>query len=110
MNNPTAGPGTRYDTGPTVAATVADLRCAWNAGIFAGDAELVRWAEQMADSEVEATVFGFRLQANAHTPLGALVAMASYSPGRVVVTEAPEHVLDLIAGDEMMIEALGGDA
>lgn len=97
------GQGTRYDTGPTVALTVKDLRGGWNNGVFAGDDELVEWAREMADAEEPVVVFGMEVIAGHYTPLGALAAMASYWPGRAIVTEAPDNVLDLLARDEPMV-------
>lgn len=85
--------GIRYATGPTIAVGVADLRGAWNGGVFAGDPVLVQWARDMADANVTVEVFDTVLTAGDDTPLGALAALASYAPGRTIITQAPDDVL-----------------
>ena len=89
--------GVRYDTGPTVAVAVGDLRSAWNGGVFAGDRELADWARQQAEAGGSVQAFGVELPVDNSTPAGALAAMASYDPGRAVVVEAPDEVLALLA-------------
>lgn len=88
--------GVRYDTGPTIAIAVKDKTAAWNDGHFVGDQEVVKFAEHMAAGEVDMHVFNQVITASYTDPLGALAAMAGYWPGRVVITEAPEEILEAI--------------
>lgn len=92
----TPNTGVRYDTGPTIAVAVKDKTAAWNDGHFVGDQDVVKFAEHMASGAVEVEVFNQTITASYTDPLGALAAMAAYWPGRVIVTEAPEEVLEAI--------------
>lgn len=91
--------GIRYDTGPTIAVAVDDMTASWNDGHFVGDKELVFFAEQMAAGEIAIRVFNQIITASYTDPLGALAAMAGFSPGRAVVTEAPEAIYEAIAAE-----------
>lgn len=88
--------GIRYETGPTIAVAVADKTAAWNDGHFIGDEEIVTFAEHMAAGEIELNVFNQVITASYEDPLGALAAMAGYWPGRCIVTEAPDDVVEAI--------------
>ena len=85
--------GNRYDTGPTLSVAVGDCRGGWNNGHFTGDRPLVKQARLAADLRIQVLDHGVALTADANTPLGAYAALASYSPGRVLVYgDAPEDV------------------
>lgn len=89
--------GRRYDTGPTVAASVGGMAIGWNDGVFSGDPDLVAYATFAADVGRWVDVGGHQVQADSRTPLGALAAMAARRPGRVEITTAPDQVWDVLA-------------
>ena len=82
----------RYDTGPTLTVHVADYTCSWNGGIFAGDPELVNWANTLADTPTTVTAFDTTGTTGRDTPLAALLAIASYWPGRAIITQLPNEL------------------
>lgn len=92
----TPNTGVRYDTGPTIAVAVKDKTASWNDGHFFGDPEVVKFAEHMAAGAIPIEVFNQTITASYDNPLGALAAMAGYWPGRVIVTEAPDEVIEAI--------------
>lgn len=94
----------RYDTGPTVAVTSGSLKGAWNNGVFVGDPELVEWAKTRAEFHNTVRVFGLDLECDADTPLGALAALSSWSPGRTIVIEAPNEIIDALASSRGSLE------
>lgn len=96
--------GKRYDTGPSLGVVVGDHRGGWNNGVFAGDPVLVQWAEEAAACSATVKAFGLDLTADSTTPMGALAAFASYEPGRCVVHEAPEEVLEALPRETKMAE------
>lgn len=95
MDTTRAGYGNRYDTGPTIAVGAGELRAGWNDGLFVGDNELTDWARGMIASRTPVHVFAQVIECD-NTPLGALAALASYAPGRVIVTAAPDDVVAII--------------
>jgi hypothetical protein len=92
----TPNTGVRYDTGPTIAVAVKDQTASWNDGHFFGDPEVVKFAEHMAAGQIPIEVFNQTITASYDDPLGALAAMAGYWPGRVIVTEAPDEIVEAI--------------
>src|SRR5699024_12699489 len=91
--------GIRYDTGLTIAVAVEDMTASWNDGHFVGDKELVFFAEQMAAGEIAIRVFNQVITASYTDQLRALAAMTGFSPGVVVVTEAPAAFYEAIAAE-----------
>lgn len=73
------------------------LKGAWNNGQFFGDKELVDWATMCANAKVTTHVYGMDVICDRETPMGALAAMACRLPGRTLITEAPEDVLNAVA-------------
>lgn len=90
----TSAHGNRYNNGPLVSVAVADKAGSWMAGRFHGDPELVEQAQLAADAGLEIELFGVVFTADTVTAGGALAALASYSPGRVIVTEAPDMIIE----------------
>lgn len=97
-----AGDGTtphhnrKYHTGPTVAVNVAGHPIGWNGGVFSGDSASVAWSKAATRAGDMVDVFGTLIEASNDTPLGAIAAMASAAPGRMVVVQAPDDVLDIL--------------
>lgn len=87
-------------SGPLVAVSIDGKGVAWCDGIFQGDPALVAYAERPAEISQVVRIHDTTLTADPDTPLGALAALAAYSPGRALITEAPDIVLDEIYPDE----------
>lgn len=90
------GRGRRYDTGATLAVSVGGLTAGWNDGVFAGDPTLVNWAKTQSVLATPVRLFDVDLVCGDDTPAGALAALGSWRPGRIVVHKAPAEITDMI--------------
>lgn len=88
--------GTRIEVGPTVAVSSAGVGLAWCDGQFHGPKEALDDLTYAITTGWPVTVLGADLIPSADTPLGALAALFSRRPGRTVITEAPDDVLDTV--------------
>jgi hypothetical protein len=87
----------KYDTGPVVSISVEGRGAAWCNGIFAGDREICDMARRAARMGLTYYFRRCEVTADATTPLGALAAMASWSPGRTEIDQGPDDVLQFLA-------------
>ena|SRR5690625_2489113 len=94
------GHGTRYDTGSVVAVSTNGHAAAWCDGVFTADPEVTAVIDRAVAHREIVDVARTLIEAADDTPEGALAAMAAYSPGRVVITHAPQRVLDLLDDPE----------
>lgn len=83
-------------SGPLVAVSIDGKGVAWCDGVFQGDRALVAYAERAAEIRQTVRLHDTVVTADPDTPLGALAALAAYSPGRARITEAPDVVLAVI--------------
>lgn len=98
--NEKAKHGNRYDTGPVVGVNVDGLHGGWCHGTFAGHRDLVKDARFAAQISAQVPLGMVTVTASADTPLGAVAALAWRCPGRLLVTEAPDDVIDVLAGED----------
>lgn len=84
----------KHDTGPVVAVEIDGRTAAWCDGVFAGDLDMVREAEQAASEHRTFSLFRCDVIADAKTPFGAVVALSALNPGRAFVIECPQDVGD----------------
>lgn len=90
--------GVRYDTGPTVAATVNGVGAAWNGGVFkAADPDVLTLITDAASNATVVDYNGMDLTCGPDNALAALAAIISVNPGRAVITQAPQSLLDHLA-------------
>lgn len=86
--------GNRYNPEAVVAVSSAGTGIAWAGGDFHGPEDSL---DAIAASILLGRVINFNgcfIAAGDDNPMSALAAMASLRPGRTIVTEAPESVLD----------------
>lgn len=77
----------------------ADGRTAWctEDGIFGGDPEMAQAAGRAAAAEVVVEVFGHDIETSLDDPIGRAGALFAANPGRTVIVDAPDEVLDFLA-------------
>jgi len=83
-------------TAELVSVSVNGRGAAWCDGVFSGDPEVVREAENAAllRAEIPLGHLGM-VEADRETPMGATAALHAYSPGRTVIVSAPDGVHDI---------------
>lgn len=84
-------------SGPLIAVSVDGRGAAWCDGQFSGDPEVVSMAKIALSTKLPVEVFGQELLAEPDTPVGIAAALFAYSPGRTVIVEAPDEVIDTLA-------------
>lgn len=94
MGKPTHG--NRYATNNVVAVSSAGTGIAWSNGEFTGPEEALTRVKAAIAFKHVVNLFGLRIEAGSQTPLAALGAMASLWPGRTIITQAPNDVIDAI--------------
>lgn len=87
----------KYDTGPVVSISIDGRSAAWCNRIFAGDREICDMARKAARVGLTYRFRRCEVTANDSTALGAMAALASWSPGRVVIVQAPDEVHEYLA-------------
>lgn len=84
-------------SGQLVSISVDGRGAAWCDGQFSGDDTILAFARRASKINMELDLNGQILVADDETPLGAAVALMGYSPGRALLTEAPDDVRQTIA-------------
>lgn len=80
-------------TGPVLTASVGGRLVAWCDGRWFGDDVVIAHARHAVATKTSAVIYDDREEvASEDSMLGVLAAMASYSPGQVAVTHAPEDL------------------
>lgn len=83
----------KYDTGPSVAVSVAGKTAAWNNGKWSGDKDLINHAKTMLAMQTEVEIpSGEKVSLFTENPFTVAAALVDYCPGRLGEVVAPESV------------------
>lgn len=87
----------KHKTGPLVSISVDGLGGSWCYGIFAGDPRIQDMARLAVKMKLTYYFRNCLVTADDTTPLGALAALAAWSPGRTDIKKAPDSVFAHLA-------------
>lgn len=86
----------KYDLGPTLSVETDGLAAAWCDGHWRGDEEISKEARFNVEIGYEYRLFGTWVKCSEDTPLGVAAALCSYLPGRALLQQAPQDVIDTL--------------
>lgn len=100
MDDSKARHGNRYDNGPVVAVNAGGSAAAWCDGAFTAASGHLADIEKAISYGTVVRVGRANIVSGRDDPVQALAAMSAWSPGRVVISQAPDEVWAVLEADE----------